>query len=98
MSDHLKKVGGEYHNVSDVMRQYAFEGVDKINIVVIGQSEESQFDIGLQVSLFPTPVLHVFQDYWGYFALGLFILLGLYFMILSIMYGVKSNQKGYQEF
>ena len=36
MSEHMQKIGAPYHNVSDVMRQYSFEGVDKINIVVIG--------------------------------------------------------------
>ena len=35
MSEHMKQVGGPYHNVTDVLRQYSFEGVDKINIVVI---------------------------------------------------------------
>lgn len=97
MSSHMKRVGGEYHNVSDVLRQYAFEGVDKINIVVIGQSDFSRFDLGVQVSLFPTTINHLFQDHWGYFALGLFILLAAYLMILTVMYGVKSR-KGYQEF
>jgi hypothetical protein len=32
----MKKYGGEYHNVSDIMRQYQIEKVDKIYIVVIG--------------------------------------------------------------
>jgi hypothetical protein len=36
MSGHMKNVGGQFHNVSDIIRQYSFEGVDKINIVVIG--------------------------------------------------------------
>ena len=36
MSGHMKRVGGDYHNVSDILRQYAFEGVDQINLVVIG--------------------------------------------------------------
>lgn len=94
MSHHWKHVGGEYHNVSDILRQYAFEGVDKVNIVVIGQSEFSQFDIGVQVSLFPTSIKHIFEDHWGYFAFGLFCLLALYFMVLTVMYGVKSR-KGY---
>ena len=93
----MKRVGGEYHNVSDVLRQYAFEGVDKINIVVIGQSELSQFDIGVQVSLFPTTLNHLFQDHWGYFALGLFCLLALYLVVLTIMYKLKAR-KGYKEF
>jgi hypothetical protein len=54
MSDHLKKYGGPYHNVSDVMRQYQVDGVDKVNIVVIGQDIHSQFDIGVQVGVFST--------------------------------------------
>lgn len=41
MSKHMQEVGAPYHNVTDVMRQYSFEGVDKINIVVIGQSPKS---------------------------------------------------------
>lgn len=36
MNDHMQRVGGPYHNVSDIMRQYAFEGVEKISVVVIG--------------------------------------------------------------
>lgn len=41
MSDYMKKQGAPYRNVTDIMRQYAFEGVEKINIVVIGQSLHS---------------------------------------------------------
>ena len=37
----MQKRGAPYHNVSDIMRQYAFEGVEKLNLVVIGQSVES---------------------------------------------------------
>jgi len=41
MSDSLQKHGAPYHNVSDIMRQYSFEGVEKLNLVIIGQSIES---------------------------------------------------------
>jgi hypothetical protein len=36
MSDHMKRVGAPYHNVSDILRQYTIEGVDKVQIVFIG--------------------------------------------------------------
>lgn len=36
MNDHMKDVGGNFHNVTDILRQYSFEGVDRINVVVIG--------------------------------------------------------------
>jgi hypothetical protein len=42
----MRAVGAPYHNVSDILRQYSIEGVEKVKIVVIGQSEHSQFDIG----------------------------------------------------
>ena len=36
MSEHMTKVGAPFHNVSDTLRQYAFENVEKLNIVIIG--------------------------------------------------------------
>ena len=86
----MKKVGGPYHNVSDIMRQYAFEGVDRINVVVIGQNDYSQFDMGVQLSLFSTHNTHLFEENWGYFALGLFALLALYFLVLTLVYTYKA--------
>jgi len=64
MSAHMQKVGAPYHNVSDVLRQYAFEGVEKLNIVVIGQSKLSQFDLSVQTSLFETRTTRFFEDNW----------------------------------
>ena len=95
----MKAVGAPYHNVSDILRQYTIEGVEKVKVVVIGQSEHSQFDIGYQVGLFTTQNVNYFESNWGYFALGLFLLLALYLAVLSVMYGVKANSnKSYQEF
>jgi len=98
MNEHMQRVGAPFHNVSDVLRQYQFENVDQITIVVVGQSEESQFDLGLQVSMVSTSTKHLFEDNWGYFAIGCFLLLAAYLLILTVVYGVKAKSKGYSEF
>ena len=48
--------------------------------------------------MFTTKNKHLFEENWGYFAIGLFALLGGYFLILSIMYNIKARSKSvYQE-
>ena len=48
--------------------------------------------------MFTTKNKHIFEENWGYFAIGLFFLLGIYFIALSIMYNVKAKSKSiYQE-
>ena len=97
MSSHMKQVGGQFHNVSDIIRQYSFEGVDKINVVVIGQSAHSQFDFGVQVGLFKTSTIHAFEDNWGWFAVALLIAMATYFIVLTFVYGYKSRKQAYSE-
>ena len=36
LTPNLKQHGAPFHNVSDVMRQYSFEGVEKMTLVVVG--------------------------------------------------------------
>ena len=91
MSAHMQLVGAPYHNVSDILRQYSFEGVEKLNVVVVGQSTQSQFDMSVQVSLFETQTTRFFEDNWKYFAFGILSLLGLYFLMLSILYKWKAR-------
>ena len=49
--DNEAKYGGEpFRNSTDVIRKYQFNHVGKLNIVIIGNSEDSLFDIGVSVS------------------------------------------------
>lgn len=41
LSHHMEHIGTQYHNTTDIMRQYAIEGAEKVQIVVIGQSPQS---------------------------------------------------------
>lgn len=92
MSDHMQKVGAPYHNVSDILRQYSFEGVEKLNIVVIGQTVHSQFDMSIQQSLFATTTTRYFEDNWQYAAYGIFGLLAFYFIVLTLVYKWKARE------
>lgn len=39
------------HNTSDIIRQFEFEDVNLINIVVISRGDFSEFDLGVKLSL-----------------------------------------------
>ena len=58
--------------------------------MVVGQSEESQFDIGVQLGVFSTSTTHIFEQNWPWFGLALLVVLVAYFVMLSVVYGVKS--------
>jgi hypothetical protein len=42
--------GSPFRNASDVMKQYTFKYVRRVNIITLGRSENSQFDFGVSVS------------------------------------------------
>ena len=46
--------GAGGHNVTDIMKQYKFENVKKLKLIVIAVSEKSVFDFGIYLSLFST--------------------------------------------
>jgi len=65
------------HNTSDIIRQYAFEDVNLINIVVVSRGEFSEFDLGIQLSLLESAsrrqLLSIKMAAANIFALGLIL-------------------------
>lgn len=45
------------------------------------------------MGVFSTAHTRIFNDNWPYLGLGLLVLLALYFMVLSVMYGIKARNK-----
>lgn len=65
------------HNTSDIIRQYAFEDVNLINIVIVSRGEFSEFDLGIQLSLLESAsrrqLLSIKMAAANIFALGLIV-------------------------
>ena len=86
MTDHMKIIGMPYHNVSDILYQYRFEDVDQINIVVLGKSDKTKFDFGIQLSLFSTYQTKLLNEYWKYGAIIFIVMFVVYCIVLVRTY------------
>jgi hypothetical protein len=54
LNKHQIETGKPFHNISDIVKQYKFENVEKVTLIVIGKSKKSNFDFGVQLTLFST--------------------------------------------
>ena len=97
LTEHQESIGKPFHNLTDIVRQYRFEDVNKIKVVVTSKSEFSQFDFAVQLSLFSTYHNFLVKKYWKFGALGLGVLFLIYCCHLFVTYKRKTDDRNYQD-
>ena len=98
LTPHQIQMGRPFHNVSDIVQQYKFKNVNSVRIVVLGQSKHSNFDLGIQLSLFSTYSQNLMEKYQKSIAVGLLLIFLMYCGLLVRNYRRKMDDKKYQEF
>ena len=98
MTENQVKNGGMYHNMTDVTGTYRFIDVESIKIVVISKSEQSQFDFGVQLSLFSTYHNDWINKNWKYGAIVFGAFFFLYCIYLYYSYKRKIDARNYTDF
>jgi Ca2+/Na+ antiporter len=83
--------------MSDIRQQFKFENTEKVKLLVIGRSDKSVFDLGIQLSLFSTYNSNLITRYERGAAMGLLFLFLIYTIYLFRSYRRKMDTSQYQE-
>ena len=86
-----------FRNKTDQIFSYQFEDTSHLRLIVLSNSPESSFDLGVELSLFSTVNTRELRKHWKNFAISLGALTFLYIVCLYRNYKRKMDANRYSQ-